>query len=226
MKLSLIIPVYNECAAIASCLQNLSALEGDLEILFADGGSGDGTAEAVAAAGYRVVPCPKGRSAQMNAAAAQAAGEVLWFTHCDSLLPPDGPRQILQAVEAGAGFGCFHIAFDYRGPFMGCNTYFSNRRARRRHIAFGDQGIFLTRALFDAVGGFPDLPLMEDYELSRTLRRRGAVLQVLPGTILTSGRRYREGGPLRTMAWMFWLRCLYRAGVDIQRIAALYRDVR
>ena len=142
------------------------------------------------------------------------------------VLPADGPRQILRAAEAGAEFGCFHIAFDYHGPFMGCNTYFSNRRARRRHIAFGDQGIFLTRALFQAVGGFPDLPLMEDYELSRTLRRRGTALHVLPGTILTSGRRYREGGPLRTMAWMFWLRCLYRAGVDVHRIARLYRDVR
>ena len=226
MKLSLIIPVYNERAALGPCLANLAALEGGAEVIFADGGSTDGTAEAAATAGFRVVACPKGRAAQMNAAAAQAAGEVLWFTHCDSLLPADGPRQILRAAEAGAEFGCFHIAFDYHGPFMGCNTYFSNRRARRRHIAFGDQGIFLTRALFQAVGGFPDLPLMEDYELSRTLRRRGTALHVLPGTILTSGRRYREGGPLRTMAWMFWLRCLYRAGVDVHRIARLYRDVR
>ena len=151
---------------------------------------------------------------------------MLWFAHCDCLLPPDGPAQIGRAVAGGARFGCFHIAFDYRGPFMGCNTYFSNRRARRGRIAFGDQGIFVERALFWEVGGFPPLPIMEDYELSRRMKRRGEPLAVLPGTILTSGRRYRGEFPLWTMARMFYLRCLYRAGVDIDTIARKYRDIR
>ena len=226
MTLSLIIPVYNERAAIGACLANLAALEGEVEVIFADGGSTDGTAETIAAAGYRVLSCPKGRAAQMNAAAGAAGGEVLWFSHCDSLLPPDGPEQIRRAAAAGAAFGCFHIAFDYDGPFMGCNTFFSNFRARRWHIAFGDQGIFVRRDLFEELGGFPNLPLMEDYELSRRMKARKIPLTVLPGRIVTSARRYRRKNPLLTMAKMFYLRCLYRAGVDIEKIARLYRDVR
>ena len=225
MKLSLIIPIYNERSTIDACLDNLDRLEGEVEVLFADGGSTDGTRERIGDR-YPVLSCPKGRAAQMNAAARAAGGEVLWFAHCDCLLPPDGPTQIGRAVAGGARFGCFHIAFDYRGPFMGCNTYFSNRRARRGRIAFGDQGIFVERALFWEVGGFPPLPIMEDYELSRRMKRRGEPLAVLPGTILTSGRRYRGEFPLWTMARMFYLRCLYRAGVDIDTIARKYRDIR
>ena len=225
LTLSLIIPVYNEGAAIGACLDNLAGLEGEVEILFADGGSTDGTPAAIGDR-YPVLPCPKGRAAQMNTAARAARGQVLWFTHCDSLLPADGPAQIREAVARGAQFGCFHIAFDYHGPFMGCNTYFSNRRARRSHIAFGDQGIFVTRERFLQEGGFPQLPIMEDYEFSRRMKRQGVPLVVLPGTIVTSGRRYRGEYPLVTMARMFYLRCLYRAGVDPETIARKYRDIR
>ena len=162
----------------------------------------------------------------MNEAARQAGGDVLWFTHCDSLLPRDGLGQIAEAVNRGARFGCFHIGFDYCGPFMGCNTALSNLRARLWRIAFGDQGMFMTRELFLQAGGFPDLPIMEDYEFSRRMRRAGVPLHLLPGRIITSGRRYQTGCPLATMWRMFHLRCLYRAGVDIDEIARRYRDVR
>ena len=224
MKISLIIPVYNEAGAIDRCLANLEALEGEAEILFADGGSTDGTLEKLA--GCRVIRCGKGRARQMNDAARQAGGGVLWFSHCDSVLPRDALEQIQAAVDRGARFGCFHIGFDCHGPFMGCNTALSNLRARLWRIAFGDQGLFMTREIFLQMGGFPDLPIMEDYELSRRMRRAGVPLRVLPGRIITSGRRYRSGCPLLTMWRMFYLRCLYRAGVDIDEIARRYRDVR
>ncbi len=224
MKISLIIPVYNEAGTIGQCLANLEALEGEAEILFADGGSTDGTLERLN--GRAVVRCPKGRARQMNAAARQSGGDVLWFSHCDSVLPRDGLKQIEEAAERGAQFGCFLIGFDYQGPFMGCNTTLSNLRSKLWHIAFGDQGMFMTRELFLEAGGFPELPIMEDYEFSRRMKRAGVPLQVLPGRIVTSGRRYRTGRPLRTMWQMFWLRCLYRAGADIHEIARRYRDIR
>ena len=111
---------------------------------------------------------------------------------------------------------------------MGCNTFLSNFRSRRWHIAFGDQGIFVRRDLFQDMGGFPDLPLMEDYEFSRRMKARKIPLTVLPGQIVTSARPL----PARAAPWSPWRRCsasaaaLYRAGVNIEKIARLYQDIR
>ena len=224
MKISLIIPIYNESKTIASMLTQLENLPGDWEILFADGGSCDDTLEQIGSR-FRVLNAPKGRANQMNYAAGQAASDVVWFVHCDSQLPKDAHTQISSAVEKGAKWGCFRIGFDYDGPFMGCNTYLSNRRARRG-IAFGDQGIWVRKEIFDSVGGFPDLPIMEDYEFSRQMRNAGIPIRQLPGQIITSGRRYEKKFPLITMWQMFYLRCLYRSGTDIQEIARRYKDIR
>ena len=224
MKISMIIPIYNESSTIDAMLNQLDALPGDWEILFADGGSSDDTLEKIGSR-YPVLRCPKGRANQMNFAADRATSDVLWFVHCDSRIPMDAHSQIAAAMEAGAKWGCFHIGFDYRGPFMGCNTYLSNRRARKG-IAFGDQGIWIRRDLFENVGGFPALPIMEDYEFSLQLGRAKVPIAQLPGRIITSGRRYRGRFPLLTMWQMFYLRCLYRRGVDIQEIARRYKDIR
>ena len=224
MKITLILPVYNESRTVGRMLDQLDGLPGDWGILFADGGSCDDTLEKIGNR-YRVLNAPKGRANQMNYAAGAASSEVLWFVHCDSQLPPDAHAQISAAVEKGEKWGCFHIGFDYNGPFMGCNTYLSNRRARRG-IAFGDQGIWVKKDVFEAVGGFPDLPIMEDYEFSRQMRRAGIPIVQLPGRIITSGRRYEKRFPLLTMWQMFYLRCLYRSGMDIQEIARRYKDIR
>ena len=223
MKITMVIPIYNESRTIAGMLSQLDALSGDWDIRFADGGSTDDTLAQIGSR-YGVIPCPKGRASQMNRAAREAE-EIIWFVHCDSLLPGDAHAQISRAVENGARWGCFHIGFDYDGPFMGCNTYLSNRRAKRG-IAFGDQGIWVRRDLFEKMGGFPDLPIMEDYEFSLRMKRAGIPIAQLPGRIITSGRRYRTGHPLKTMWQMFHLRCLYRRGVDINEIARRYRDIR
>ena len=222
MKITLIVPIYNESSTIEAMLSQLDALPGDWEILFADGGSTDDTLARIGSR-YPVLQCPKGRANQMNFAAKQASADVMWFVHCDSRIPMDAHGQISAAVEKSAQWGCFHIGFDYNGPFMSCNTYLSNRRARKG-IAFGDQGIWVRKSLFEEKGGFPDLPIMEDYEFSR--RMKGIPICQLPGTIITSGRRYEKRCPLITMWQMFYLRCLYRSGVDIQEIARRYRDIR
>lgn len=225
MKISLIIPIYNEIGKIDQCIENLSALKDSVDVIFADGGSTDGTLSRIPDC-YTVVNCPKGRAKQMNHAAAIAAGDIIWFSHCDSILPPKGPEEILDAISKDARFGCFHIAFDYDGPFMKCNTFNSNLRAKRMHIAFGDQGIFMTKELFESCGGFPDLPIMEDYELSRRMRKQKIRLHVMPSTIVTSGRRYTGQFPLITMWQMFYLRILYVLGTDIEEISRRYKDIR
>lgn len=224
MKITIVLPVYNESKTISHMLSQLDALPGNWEILFADGGSSDDTIAKIGTR-HRCLVSPKGRSNQMNYAAAHASGDVLWFVHCDSVLPIDAHKQIRQAVARGEQWGCFHIAFDYDGPFMGCNTFFSNLRARQG-IAFGDQGIWIQKKVFDAIGGFPDLPIMEDYEFSLRMQKAGIPICQLPGRIITSGRRYEKGFPLLTMWQMFYLRCLYRRGVDIQEIARRYKDIR
>lgn len=224
MKITMILPIYNESKTIEKMLSQLDALPGNWEILFADGGSTDDTIQKIADR-YTVLPCPKGRANQMNFAAAHASSDVLWFVHCDSIIPRDAHSQISRAVARGANWGCFHIGFDYNGPFMGCNTYFSNRRARKG-IAFGDQGIWVKKAVFEEMGGFPDLPIMEDYEFSLRMGKAKQPVCQLPGRIITSGRRYEKRFPLITMWQMFYLRCLYRRGVDIQEIARMYKDIR
>ena len=222
MKISIITPIYNESSKIGTFLQELEKLSGDFEVLFADGNSTDDTVSKIPDA-YRVIPCGKGRAVQMNTAAKEATGDYLWFVHCDSRIPKDSIQQI---ENSGAQFGCFHIGFDYDGPFMGCNTFMSNRRAIMDHIAFGDQGIWIKRDLFLAQGGFPELPIMEDYEFSRRMKAQKIRLKVLPGRIITSGRRYQTDHPLKTMWSMIWLRHLYRQGMDIQEIARRYKDIR
>ena len=223
MKITMVIPIYNESRTIGKMLSQLDGLPGDWDIRFADGGSTDDTLAQIGQR-YPVIPCPKGRANQMNCAAKDAS-EVIWFVHCDSILPRDAHAQISRAAERGAQWGCFHIGFDYDGPFMGCNTYLSNRRARKG-IAFGDQGIWVRREVFEKMGGFTALPIMEDYEFSLQMGRAGIPITQLPGRIITSGRRYRGRFPLITMWQMFHLRCLYRRGTDIHEIARRYRDIR
>jgi rSAM/selenodomain-associated transferase 2 len=224
MKISLIVPIYNENKTIVSMLEQLEKLPGDWEILFADGGSRDDTLTKIGDR-YTVLHAPKGRANQINFAAGQVSGDVVWFVHCDSVLPNDAHDQISAAVEKGAKWGCFRIGFDCAGLFMSCNTLMSNLRAKRG-IAFGDQGIWVQRELFDLLGGFPDLPIMEDYEFSLELQRKNIPICQLPGQIITSGRRYEKRFPLITMWQMFYLRCLYRRGVDIREIARRYKDIR
>ena len=223
MKITMVIPIYNERRTIEAMLAQLDELAGKWDIRFADGGSTDGTPDIIGNR-YPVIPCPKGRANQMNFAAKNAA-EVIWFVHCDSLLPADAYEQIRTAVEGGARWGCFHIGFDYKSPFMIYNTFMSNLRAKKG-IAFGDQGIWVRRNLFEEMGGFPSLPIMEDYEFSLRMQTAGIPIRQLPGTITTSGRRYMGKFPPLTMWQMFHLRCLYRKGVDIHEIARRYKDIR
>jgi rSAM/selenodomain-associated transferase 2 len=218
---SIVVPVLNEAATITDALTRLRRDFPDCELLVVDGGSTDGTPE-LAAPLATVVHSERGRALQMNIGARHTSGDVLWFIHADTIIDPAALAQLrgcLQDPEvAGGGLT---LRFDRRGPALDYLAYTSNQRARRLHHIFGDQAMFVRRTVFDELGGFPDLALMEDLELSRRLHRRGR-LCVLPATSTASARRLTAHGVWRMIAFMQYLKLLYFAGVDPERIARRY----
>lgn len=223
MMISLIIPILNEAARIDALLFALEQLEGDCEILFVDGGSTDGCTDRIPPK-YRLIAAPKGRAKQQNAGAAAATGEVLCFLHSDSIPGSDMLPRISESIRISPA-GCMTLRFDSPSLLMKICAKNSNLRVKWRNIAFGDQGIFLTRSLFDEIGGFHDIPLMEDYQLSMDIKARKIRIRQIPTSITTSARRYEQGA-LRTMARMQKYQHQYRRGIDPALIAKAYKDER
>ncbi len=224
MKVSIIIPVYNEEKTIRRLLRTLVPVKNKAEIIFVDGGSTDGTLSLMPEE-YTVIQGAKGRARQMNLGAEKSSGNVLFFLHCDSELPEDAVEQI-ESVMRKYRVGCFGIAFHSKNIWMKCCQIISNHRIKDRKVMFGDQGIFIRRKLFFEVGGFPEIPIMEDYQFSLTLKEMGVRIGIAKKRIYTSDRRFARGGRLRIMWKMNRLRAMYRRGVEIEKIADLYRDVR
>ncbi len=224
MKISIIIPIYNEEKTIEAFLKTLEPVKEKAELIFVDGGSSDRTLALIPET-YTVLHGPKGRAKQMNLGAANSGGSVLFFLHCDSELPEDAIEQIETVMERYS-VGCFGIAFHSKNIWMKCCQAISNHRIKDRKVMFGDQGIFIRRSLFFEIGGFPELPIMEDYQFSLTLKEMGVKIGIAKKRIYTSDRRFAEGGRLRVMWKMNRLRAMYRKGVDIEEISGLYRDIR
>lgn len=195
------------------------------EVIFVDGGSDDGTPELVRPP-FQLISSAKGRGRQLNAGAGAASGDVLLFLHADSSLPEealDDLRDVMRSHRAG----CFGIRFEPSAPLLRVCQAWSNFRAWRG-VMFGDQGIFIDRSLFFELGGFPDIPLMEDYRFSLTVRAAGVRGGLARHRITTSSRRFPRSavGQVRVMCQMARLRSLYRRGADPSDLARMYRDVR
>lgn len=225
-KISIIVPVYNERRTIETMQKQLWPLKDRCEILFVDGGSADGTRELIWPE-YRLISSEKGRACQMNTGAANSTGDILFFLHCDSELPKN-PLGEIRRVLSGHRAGCFGIAFHSKNFFMFTCRVISNHRVKDRKVMFGDQGIFIDRDLFFQAGMFPEIPIMEDYQFSLTLKEMGVKLGMAGRRIYTSDRRFPEGTlpKLRLMWKMNRLRKMYRDGVSIEKIAGMYRDIR
>ena len=223
-RLSVVMPVLNEATGIEAAVQALAPLAArGAQIVLADGGSLDASVALARAAGAQVVHAPRGRALQMNAGALQASGELLLFLHADTRLPPDADLLIRQALSDGLQvWGRFDVRIDGRPRMLRVIAACMNRRSRWSGIATGDQALFMTRAAFDAVGGFPAQPLMEDIEMSRRLLKlsRPACLRE---RVITSGRRWETRGVWRTMLLMWRLRLAYWRGAAPERLAELYR---
>ena len=221
-RISVIIPALNEAQYITATLQ--SAQRGrPHEILVVDGGSTDDTVALARAAGARVIHSQPGRARQMNAGAAQAAGNALIFLHADTLLPADYPEVVagtLRDPAVAAGAFRFQMGEKLAGQWF--IEWTANLRSRWRQSPYGDQALFLRRSLFEEIGGFAGLPIMEDCEIVRRLRKRGRVVTASAAAI-TSGRRWRRLGLFRTTLINKLVILGYLCGVSPDRLAAFYR---
>jgi rSAM/selenodomain-associated transferase 2 len=221
--LSIVIPALNEAAGIEATLRALQPLRArGVELVLADGGSGDGTAALARTWVDVVADAPRGRAVQMNAGVALARAEVLLFLHADTQLPPLADVLVLQAVASGACWGRFDVRIEGRPWVLRVVATLMNLRSRASGIATGDQAIFVTREAFERVGGFPAQPLMEDVEISRRLKRLGRPA-CLSAKVCTSGRRWEQRGVWRTILLMWQLRWRYWRGESAARLAEAYR---
>lgn len=222
-KLSIIIPVLDEAARIAAALAALAPLRArGTEVIVIDGGSRDGTPDRARAGADMVAAAPRGRAAQMNAGAALASGEILLFLHADTSLPPEADRLVIGGLAgSGRAWGRFDVRIAGEHPILRVVAGMMNLRSRATAIATGDQALFVRRDLFHRVGGFPDIPLMEDVALSRRLKRAGRPL-CLRARVVTSGRRWERHGVLRTILLMWRLRLAYFLGADPAQLARRY----
>jgi rSAM/selenodomain-associated transferase 2 len=223
VSLSIIIPALNEAAHLPRLLAQLAPLrERGAQLIVADGGSDDGAPELLAELA-QWLPAPRGRARQMNAGAAQACGELLWFVHADSQLPEAADRLIAAALADGRHcWGRFDVAISGRPWLLKVVARMINWRSRLTGIATGDQGIFVRRSTFASLGGFADLPLMEDVELTTRLRNISKPACIRE-RLITSGRRWQARGVWRTIFLMWRLRWAYWRGVSIAQIAEAYR---
>ncbi|HEY5292120.1 MAG TPA: TIGR04283 family arsenosugar biosynthesis glycosyltransferase [Burkholderiales bacterium] len=222
-RLSIIIPTLNEAEGIVATLESLGELRRrGHEVIVVDGGSSDGTATLAAGLADRVLAAGAGRAGQMNAGARAAAGDVFLFLHADSRLPDAADRLVLEGLApGGAAWGRFDVRIASAHPLLRVVETMMNLRSRLTRICTGDQGIFVRREAFDAVGGFPGQALMEDIAISARLRRLSAPL-CLRERCLTSARRWESQGVLRTIVLMCWLRLQYALGVAPARLARCY----
>lgn len=229
-SLSIIIPVLNEAAHIANALAALAPLRSrGAEVIVVDGGSIDGTADHAEPYADRVVRAERGRAAQMNAGAEEAQSDVLLFLHADTILPSGADRLIAEAlrfppargVRTSPRWGRFDVVIEGRHPMLRIVATMMNWRSRLTGIATGDQAIFVERAAFVALGGFPVQPLMEDIEFCRRAKFLGWPA-CLTAKVVTSGRRWEKHGVWRTI-WLMWrLRLAYFKGVDPHQLAIEY----
>jgi len=222
---SIVVPVLDEERELPALLDHLAALDGDPEVIVADGGSSDATLEIARRHPLApiVLAAPRGRAVQMNTGAERAGGELLVFLHADTRLPPDACRRLGRVPRSVEG-GNFALRFDGGDRFAAVlGAWYAVQR--RLGVYYGDSVIWLRRSAFDELGGFRPLAIMEDHDLARRLGRHGRTL-CLPGPAVTSGRRWRAMGVPRTiLAWVA-IRWLFVAGVPAERLAGLYRKAR
>ncbi|TVP93290.1 MAG: glycosyltransferase [Thioalkalivibrio sp.] len=222
--LSVVIPCLNEASALPQLLRDLEPLRSvGHEVIVVDGGSSDASPALAAAGADRVLSTEPGRALQMNVGAAQARGAALWFLHADTRVDGTVPMAVLSALAQGRPWGRCAVRLSGDGLLLALTARLMNLRSCLTGIVTGDQGLFVTRSAFDAVGGFPGIPLMEDVEMSRRLKRQAGRPACVRSPVVTSSRRWEERGVVRTILLMWRLRLAYWRGADPAWLAERYR---
>lgn len=230
--ISIVVPLYNEGEAPKQLLAHLNGLDGFWEAILVDA-SDDPLSKTVI--GSLSMHCSekvtvlksvdRGRALQMNFGASQAKGSILLFLHCDSRLPENSLPRVQQLLDMDNAWGRFDIKLDSRKPLLRIVETMINLRSRCRHIATGDQCIFVDAQLFRDVGGYPEIALMEDIGLSNRLKRHAKPC-LIDRPVLTSARRWHNRGIMRTVLLMWRLRFLYWCGVSPSKLNHMYGEER
>jgi hypothetical protein len=219
---SVVIPTLDAARGLPGCLAALvEGLEAGVirELIVSDGGSGDATLRLADAAGAVIVQGAPSRGGQLRRGAQMAGGDWLLFLHADTILPSGWPEAVRARIEAG-GAAAFRLSFDRAGPMPALVAGWANLRSRAFGLPYGDQGLLVSRAAYEAAGGFPDIPLMEDVAMARAL---GGRIALMPVAVTTSAARYERDGWLRRGARNLLTLLRYLCGADPERLAARYR---
>ncbi len=222
-RVSVIIPTLNEASRISGLVETLKGIDPTLEIIVVDGGSADGTEQKASACGAKILTTEPGRAKQMNAGAQAATSDILLFLHADTSLPQEFPslvRATLGNPEVAAG--AFQFQIDAEGWAYRLLERLVNWRSRILQMPYGDQAIFMRANKFSELGGFCDMPIMEDFEMVRRLRRYGRIA-IIPAPAVTSARRWQKRGFLRTTLLHQWLIGAYCIGISPRRLAAHHK---
>ena len=221
MQLAIVVPVLNEAANIPALCAHLQNIAPIAEVVLVDGGSTDDTARLARACGMMVVLAPRGRARQMNAGAKATTAPHLLFLHADTQLPEQALSCVQDALQHHT-WGRFDVHIQGQAKMLRVVATLMNWRSRLTGIATGDQAMFMTRAAFEQLNGFPDQPLMEDIEMSAALKRISPPV-CLRQRVSTSGRRWEQRGVWRTIFLMWRLRLAYWLGAPAESLARAYR---
>ena len=222
-RISIIIPVLNEARNIKQAVASTQPST-NVEVIVVDGGSNDGTVEIAESLGVKLISAPRGRAAQMNAGALAASGEILLFLHADSRLSVEFDIMVRTALQQpGVVAGAFAVQIDAQLWSLRLVEWGVNWRSRFLQMPYGDQAIFLTKEIFHKIGKFPEIPIMEDFELIRRLRRTGKIT-IIHVPILTSARRWLKNGVFKTTLTNQIIILAYLLGVSPKRIGTWFRQ--
>ncbi len=224
-KISIIIPVLNEAARIASVIKQIEKTE-EIEIIVVDGLSVDHTVEVASSLGVNVISTPKGRAIQMNTGAKIASGEILLFLHADTELPKGFVALVQDALnQPNVIAGAFELKIEGKHRGLRLIEKLVSLRSHFLQLPYGDQALFIKAETFNKFGGFPELPIMEDFEFINRLKRYGKI-KILPVSVITSGRRWQQLGILKTTLINQVMILGYYLGISPEKLANFYRQKR